>query len=151
MDFENINAAAFGRALGGLGGGLGLNILVRNVAQTCRFLVEVFDMAAHQQTPDFAILTYGDQVFQVHADATYHSNPLLSLLPETGARGAGIELRLYNSDPDECVARVRENFPAASILQPPMDKPHGLREAYILCADGYAWVPSRPLPIEKRP
>jgi len=151
MDFENIDAAAFGRALGGLGGGLGVNILVRNVAQTCRFLVEVFDLRAYQQTSDFAILTYGDQVFQVHADATYHSNPLLSLLPETGVRGAGIELRLYNCDPDECVARVKENFPAASILQPPTDKPHGLREAYILCEDGYAWVPNLALTIQKRP
>ena len=25
------------------------------------------------------------------------------------------------------------------------DKPHGLREATILCPDGYMWVPSRPL------
>ena len=30
-----------------------------------------------------------------------------------------------------------------TVLQPPTDKPHGLREAYILCPDGYAWVPSR--------
>ena len=31
------------------------------------------------------------------------------------------------------------------ILQPPTNKPHGLREAYILDPDGYCWVPSRPL------
>ena len=41
------------------------------------------------------------------------------------------------------VARAEDM--GAVILQPPTDKPHGLREAYILCADGYAWVPSRPL------
>jgi hypothetical protein len=29
-----------------------------------------------------------------------------------------------------------------TILQAPKDKPHGLREAYILCENGYAWVPS---------
>jgi hypothetical protein len=31
------------------------------------------------------------------------------------------------------------------VLQPATDKPHGLREATILCPDGYMWVPSRPL------
>ena len=31
------------------------------------------------------------------------------------------------------------------ILEAPMDKPHGLREAYILCDNGYAGVPSRPI------
>ena len=31
----------------------------------------------------------------------------------------------------------------ATILAAPRDKPHGLREAYILCDNGYAWVPSR--------
>jgi hypothetical protein len=30
-----------------------------------------------------------------------------------------------------------------TILAPPLDKPHGLREAYILCENGYVWVPSR--------
>jgi hypothetical protein len=30
------------------------------------------------------------------------------------------------------------------VLQAPADKPHGLREAYILDPDGYCWVPGRP-------
>jgi hypothetical protein len=34
----------------------------------------------------------------------------------------------------------------ALVLQPPTDKPHGLREVFILCENGYAWVASRPLP-----
>ena len=139
MDFETVEASAFGASLKGLG----LNLLCRDVRQSAAFLETVFGMGIHRLSADFAIVTYGSQVFQLHADGTYHSNPLLSLLPETPPRGAGIELRLYDSDPEDAVMRA-EAF-GATILQPPTDKPHGLREAYILDADGYAWVPSRPL------
>lgn len=139
MDFETADAAAFGKSLKGIG----LNLLVRDVPAQCAFLATLFDMQAHQPTADFAIITYGDQVFQIHSDATYHSNPLLGLLPETPPRGAGIEIRLYNSDPDQIAAKTEAA--GGTILQPPTDKPHGLREAYILCENGYAWVPSRPL------
>jgi catechol 2,3-dioxygenase-like lactoylglutathione lyase family enzyme len=139
MDYETIGAAAFGASLRGIG----LNLLVRDVLAQVAFLSDVFGMRAHQQTADFAILLYGDQVFQIHSDGTYHANPLLGLLPENPPRGAGIEIRLYESDPDTAVTRAEAS--GATILQAATDKPHGLREAYILCGNGYAWVPSRPL------
>ncbi len=139
MEYETVSAGDFGRSLRGIG----LNLLVRDVPATCAFLRDVFGMATHQATADFAIVTYGDQVFQLHSDSTYHSNPLLGLVPEHPPRGGGIEIRLYDTDPDEAVLRA-ENF-GAMVLQAASEKPHGLREAYILCADGYAWVPSRPL------
>ena len=139
MDYETVKAEEFGASLRGIG----INILVRDVAAQVAFLTQVFDMKAYQTTADFAIMTYGDTVFQVHSDGTYHSNPLLSLVPEAGARGGGAELRLYDTDPEEAAARA-EAF-GATILQPPTDKPHGLRETYILCDNGYAWVASRPL------
>ncbi|MFV0514620.1 MAG: glyoxalase [Jhaorihella sp.] len=138
MDYDTIKADPFGRSLRGIG----LNLLVRDVPAQCGFLREVFAMSCHQVTEDFAILAYGQQIFQLHADGTYHSNPLLGLLPENPPRGAGIEIRLYETDPDAAAARAQAF--GATILQPPTDKPHGLRECYILCADGYAWVPSRP-------
>lgn len=139
MDYETISPDAFGRSLTGLG----LNFLVRDVKRHCRFLETVFDMRCHRVSADFAIVTYGDQVFQLHGDGTYHANPLLGLLPENPPRGAGVEIRLYQTDPDRATERAK----AAGyvLLQAPADKPHGLREAYILCDDGYAWVPSRPL------
>lgn len=140
MDFESISAEDFGASLRGIG----LNILVSDVIERTAFLCEVFGMKAHRLNADFAIMTYGDQVFQLHADGTYHSNPLLGLLPENPPRGAGIELRLYDSDPEE-VAKRAAIHEGAKILQAPMDKPHGLREVYILDADGYAWVASRAL------
>lgn len=139
MDYETIGAAAFGASLRGIG----LNLLVRDVLAQVAFLSDVFGMKAHQPTADFAILLYGDQVFQIHSDGTYHANPLLGLLPENPPRGAGIEIRLYESDPDTAVTRAEAS--GATILQAATDKPHGLREAYILCGNGYAWVPSRPL------
>ncbi|MEO9898733.1 MAG: VOC family protein [Paracoccaceae bacterium] len=138
MDYESADADSFGRSLKGIG----LNFLVHDVRASCAFLKTVFDMESHQATSDFAIVTYGDQVFQLHSDGTYHSNPLLGLLPENPPRGAGIEIRLYDTDPDKAVDAAEKA--GGTVLHPRTDKPHGLREAYILDSDGYAWVPSRP-------
>ncbi|WP_135506035.1 VOC family protein [Roseovarius aestuariivivens] len=141
MDFETVSAGAFGASLRGVG----LNLLVRDVLAEVAFLEAVFGMRGHRVSRDFAILTYGDAVLQIHADATYAANPLLGLLPEAGARGAGAEIRLFDTDPDAAAARAEAA--GAHILQPPTDKPHGLREVYILCENGYAWVASRPLDV----
>ena len=139
MDYESVSAEDFGKSLRGIG----LNLLVRDVEATAAFLRDVFEVGVHRLSKDFAIITHGDEVFQLHADGTYAQNPLLSLLPENPPRGAGVEIRFYDTDPEEAVARAEAR--GAMILQAPTDKPHGLREAYILCDDGYAWVPSRPL------
>jgi len=139
MDFETVSAGDIGRSLTGIG----LNLLVRDVQSSAGFLADVFGMQAHRLSKDFAIMSYGNQVFQLHADGTYHSHPLLSLLPEAGARGAGIGLYLFETDPDEAAAKAKAA--GGHILQMPENKPHGLREALILDADGYAWTPSRPL------
>jgi len=139
MNYDAITPEDFGASLRGLG----LNLLVRDVARQVSFLEQVFGMKAFQPTADFAIMTYGNQVFQLHSDGTYHSNPLLGLLPESPPRGGGIEIRLYESDPEASCNKAETA--GGTVLQAPTDKPHGLREAYILCENGYAWVPSRPL------
>ncbi|MGB5864291.1 MAG: glyoxalase [Sulfitobacter sp.] len=139
MEYDTIGAPEFGAGLRGMG----LNLLVRDVLAQVAFLEHVFSMKAHQATPDFAIMVYGTAVFQLHSDGTYHANPLLSLVPETPPRGGGAEIRLYDTDPDIACGLAQEV--GGIILQEPADKPHGLREAYILCANGYAWVPSRAL------
>lgn len=120
-----------------------MNLLVRDVPLHAKFLSRVFGMQVHRVSRDFAILGYHGQLLQLHADGTYHANPLLSLLPEAGPRGAGAELRLFHTDPDRAAENAQTE--GGMILQPPTDKPHGLREAYILDPDGYVWVPSRPL------
>ena len=138
MDYDKVDAESFGASLRGIG----LNLLVRDVLEQTAFLETVFEMNAFQATKDFAIMKYRDQVFQIHSDGTYHSHPLLSLVPEQPPRGGGIEIRLYESDPDACVARAEAL--GATILQGATDKPHGTREACILCDNGYAWLPSLP-------
>ncbi len=140
MDFETVSAEDFGRSLSGIG----LNLLVRDVHDEAAFLQAVFGMTAHRLSADFAIMSCGRALFQIHADHTYHAHPLPGLLPENPPRGAGVEIRLYTCDPDDAAARAEAA--GGTILQPPTDKPHGLRECYILCGNGYAWVPSRPLP-----
>lgn len=139
MDYETVKADVFGQSLTGIG----LNLLVRDVRTETAFLETVFGLKAHQVSQDFAIVEYGGSVFQLHSDGTYHSNPLLGLVPESAPRGGGVEIRLYDTDPDK--AEQRALSLGATILQGASDKPHGLREAYILCENGYAWVPSRSL------
>lgn len=139
MDLGTVPAAEFGRHLRGFG----LNLLVRDTGRSVVFLTAVFGMVAHRVGRDFAILGYGGQLVQLHADAAFAAHPLAALLPEAGPRGAGIELRLFDSDPDEACARA--GAAGGHVLKPPADRPHGLREAVILDPDGYAWVPSRPL------
>ena len=139
MDYENVSAGDFGKSLSGVG----LNLLVRDIKTECTFLETIFNAKAHRVSADFAIVTYGRDVFQLHSDGTYHSNPLLGLLPENPPRGGGIEIRMYDTDPEDAVVRAKAI--EAVILQEPTNKPHGLREAYILCENGYAWVPSRAL------
>lgn len=139
MDYETVSPEVFGASLRGFG----FNILVTDVPRSARFLETVFGMTAHRVSADFAIMAHGTDVMQLHADGTYVENPLLNLLPENPPRGAGVEIRLYDCDPDLAASRAEDA--GGTILQDPTDKPHGLRECFILCADGYAWVPSRPL------
>lgn len=139
MDYEMLSAREFGHSLTGIS----VNLLVRDVRAEAVFLGAVFGMQAHRLSGDFAILLHAGQPFQLHSDGTFSAHPLFALLPESGPRGAGIELRLHEADPDQAAARLAD-FPDAMLLQAPADKPgHGLREAVILCPNGYAWVPSR--------
>lgn len=138
MDYDTLSAPDFGHSLQAIS----VNLLVRDVPAEVAFLTAVFGLTAHRASRDFAILLHAGQPIQLHADHTYAAHPLLALLPETPPRGAGIELRLHEADPDQAVAATAA-FPMATVLQPATDKPaHGLREAVILCPNGYAWVPS---------
>jgi len=141
MDYDTVKAEDFGASLRGIG----VNLLVTDVLASAALLTDVFGMKASRLSVDFAIMECAGEVLQLHSDSTFHSHPLPSLLPEAGPRGGGIELRLYETDPDEAAKRAAAYGDKATILQPPSDKPHGLRECVILDADGYAWVPSRAL------
>ena len=62
-----------------------------------------------------------------------------TVLKGADQRGAGSELRLHGRDPDQAEAAARRL--GFKVLVSATDKPHGLREAYLVDADGYVWVP----------
>jgi catechol 2,3-dioxygenase-like lactoylglutathione lyase family enzyme len=134
-------APEFGRSLNGFG----INLLVREIGRTTAFLKEVFGMEIHRADKDFAVLEHRGDFFQLHADHTYHDNPLLGTLDEILQRGGGIELRLYEEDPDGCEARAEKA--GYTVLRTSLDRPHGLRECYLVDPDGYCWVPSVTLEV----
>jgi predicted enzyme related to lactoylglutathione lyase len=144
MDYETISPAEFGARLRGLG----LNLLVRDLRAEAGFLSAAFGLGVHRLNDDFAILTYGAQLLQLHADHTYARHPLHALLPGTPPRGAGAALHLFDTDPDEAAARA--GAAGGHVLQAPLNKPHGLRETCILSPAGYAWIASRPLTDDER-
>ena len=132
-------ADAYGRSLTGMG----VNLLVREVARSVAFLTEVLKLETVYADADFAVLRHGGreggQDVILHADHTYAEHPLLALTGDGALRGAGIELRLYGIDPDAAEARARAR--GDPVFAETRDKPHGLRECYLADPDGYLWVP----------
>ena len=126
----------FGRTLKGLG----VNVLVTDVEVALAFQTQVLDATVIYSDPDFAVLRRGDALWMLHADHTYNDHPLTGSLSEDIPRGIGAELRLYDRDPDDAEAKARDL--GYTVLAGAMDKPHGLREAFIIDGDGYLWVPS---------
>jgi catechol 2,3-dioxygenase-like lactoylglutathione lyase family enzyme len=122
---------------------LTVNLLVKDIERALLFQEEVLGAAVVYSDPDFAVLRgYGGE-WMMHADHTYQDHPLQRVITTLEKRGQGLELRLHGCDPDKAVAAARKlNF---SVLVEATDKPHGLREAYILDADGYIWVPDTPI------
>jgi catechol 2,3-dioxygenase-like lactoylglutathione lyase family enzyme len=131
-------ADAYGRSLSGMG----VNLLVRDIARAVAFQREVLGCTAVYADPDFAVMRHGGGEWMLHADHTFADHPLLALTGDGALRGVGVELRLYAADPDACEARARAR--GHTVLAPCRDKPHGLRECVLIDPDGYAWVPSRP-------
>ncbi len=133
------NPAKFGQSLSGVG----ISLLVTDVAAAVEFSKKVLKADAMYADDNFAIMRHGEDVWMLHFDGTYHSNPLLGLVEGQDGRGRGVELRLYNQDPDQAEAEAIEN--GYKVLFESRNKPHGLRESYILDPDGYCWVLSRHL------
>ena len=129
-----------GEQVGHLLEDFGVNLLVSNVHNTVKFLAAVLDFTALRSSADYALLKHHGRLYQLHGDQTYSTHPLLSVLPESGLRGAGVELRLFQIDPD--AAQQKAIAGGYTVLQSTADKPHGLRECFLLDPDGYCWVPS---------
>lgn len=120
--------------------GIGVNLLVRDIERALAFHRDVLGLEVVYSDPDFAVIRGNGGEFMLHADHTYASHPFLAAGGE-GPRGAGVELRVYGADPDLAAGLASRN--GFQVLSEPADKGHGLREAYIVDADGYTWVPCR--------
>jgi catechol 2,3-dioxygenase-like lactoylglutathione lyase family enzyme len=138
-----MSADEYGRSLRAFG----VNLLVRNMQKAVDFQRDVLGATVVYGDPDFAVLRRelpgGTAEWMLHADHAYGDHPLLALTGDNALRGVGVELRLHGVDPDAAASAAhRLDY---TVLAPPADKPHGLREAYIVDPDGYVWVPDVPL------
>ena len=132
----------YGRSLRGFN----VNLLVRDLARALAFQREVLGVEVVYSDADLAVLRHDGSDFLLHAEHTYldeagAAGPFLAQTSRAATRGAGVELRLYGIDPDAAEARARAA--GFSVLAGARDKPHGLRECYLVDADGYVWVPAR--------
>jgi catechol 2,3-dioxygenase-like lactoylglutathione lyase family enzyme len=133
-----VSPPVYGRSLRGLG----INLLVRDTERTVAFVRDVLGLEIVYSDPDLAVFRHGGQEWMVHADHTYDAHPLLPRTRVAALRGGGVELRVHDVDPDVAVAAALAQ--GYEVLEPADNKPHGLREAYILDADGYVWVVDMP-------
>lgn len=133
-------ADAYGRSLVGLG----VNLLVPDIDAEKPFQLEVLGATEVYSDPDIAVWRGFGAEWMLHADHTYSDHPLRGSLTDDIARGIGAELRLYGRDPDLAEAKARRL--GYDVLAGAIDKPHGLREAYLISPSGYVWVPGVPTP-----
>lgn len=123
--------------------GLWLNLLVKDLDLAIGFQTEILGCETLYRDTSFALMRHGGSSWMIHVDATYTPHPMGALTREASSRGAGCEIRVQGSDPDAAQARARAH--GFAVIDEAKDKPHGLREAYLMDADGYVWVPSIPL------
>jgi len=123
--------------------GLGINLLVTSVDESVRFASKVLGAEIVYADIDFAVMSASGTQWMLHADHTYDDHPMAGVVADVPARGCGLEIRLHHCDPDKACAKAREH--GFIVLADAMDKPHGVREAFIVAPDGYIWVPDTPL------
>lgn len=133
-------ADEYGRGLAGFG----VNLLVPDVGRALEFQTRVLGAVVVYSDPDFAALEHDGAQWMLHADHAYLDHPLYGVAAGAEGRGAGVELRVYGCDPDAAERRARDL--GYTVLAGSMDKPHGLRECYLIDDDGYVWTPSRAIP-----
>ncbi len=122
--------------------GLTLNLLVKAVGRSLAFQREVLGATVMYSDPDFAVLRGYDGEWMLHADHTFDHHVMSGLIADVAARGIGVELRLYGCNPDRAESNARRL--GFRVLTPATDKNHGVREAHLMDADGYVWVPDVP-------
>ena len=119
--------------------GLTVNLLVKNISEATDFITNVIEAKIIYEDIDFAAIEGFGSKWCFHADHTYESHSLTDFISIKNKRGEGVELRLLGCNPDRAELRaIKHGFKVISKSQ---DKPHGLRECYIMDSSGYCWVP----------
>lgn len=131
-------AEDFGRSLPR---GIGVNLLVSDMQAELAFCRDCLGAMILDSDEDFAALEVCGSVFMLHADHAYASHPLSGIVAGSETRGAGVEIRIYGLDPDKAESRARAR--GDHVLAGSLDKPHGLRECFIVDPHGYVWVPGK--------
>ena len=126
----------FGRSLPR---GIGINLLVRDMAAEIAFCRDCLGAMILDSDEDFAAIELCGSVFMLHADHSYSNHPLSGIGAGAETRGAGVEIRVYGLDPDKVETRARAR--GDHVLAGSLDKPHGLRECFLVDPEGYVWVP----------
>ncbi len=134
-----VSAPDYGRSLTGLG----LNLIVKDIAKSVHFATEVLGATQFFATDAFAAMKLHGADFMFHIPESYRGNELYATLESDAPRGVGVELRCYSVDPDDAEKRARQQ--GYTVVAGSLDKPHGLRECMIMDDDGYIWIPSRHL------
>ncbi len=134
-----VSAVDYGRSLKRFGA----NLLVCDVEASKNFAEQVLNASVVYWNEDFAVFRAGEIHWMLHADHIYADNPLLGFVESVEGRGQGVELHLYELDLDEAEVAARAGGHVA--LAGSLDKPHGVRECYLLDPEDYCWVASRPL------
>ncbi len=133
-----MSAREYGRSLKALT----LNLLVPDIERALHFQREVLRIKVVYSDPDFAVVQGYGAEWMFHADHTYEGHAMEGVITGLTQRGAGTELRLHGCDPDASEAAARRL--AYKVLAAATDKRYGLREAHLIDADGYVWVPDVP-------
>lgn len=106
-----------------------------------RFCRDVLGGRIVYSDEDFAVVELLGSVFMVHADHTYLDHPMTGIVEGTPVRGMGMEIRLYGCDPDAIEERARSA--EITVLAGSIDKPHGIRECFIVGPAGTSSFPAR--------
>lgn len=133
-----MKAEDFGRSLSR---GIGLNLLVPEIAMMESFFRDVLDATVIYSDEDFAAIEILGSVVMLHADHAYLDHPMAGTVQTAEVRGCGMEIRLYGADPDRIEARARAS--GETVLSGATDKPHGIRECHVVGPHGYIFVPSK--------
>jgi uncharacterized glyoxalase superfamily protein PhnB len=121
---------------------LTVKLVVRDIPKAVEFQLKVLKTKVVYSNSEFAVVQgYGGE-WMLHADPTYSGYNLKTSSSEMAQIGEWIELRLHGCDPDAAVAAAH-NF-GFKVLTEATDKPYELREAHLVDADRYIWVPNIP-------